>query len=68
MPLNINDLASADGPYLRADGTEVALKYLEVVRVIKTANVSGEVFVVGLDSKLETLILESSLTPWKERP
>lgn len=63
MTLKRGDLASADGPYLRADGTEVgALKYLEVVEVLKPANFDGEVYVVGLDSKAKVWILESSLT------
>lgn len=63
MSLKRGDLASADGPYIRADGTEVDLDYLEVVMCLKPANADGEVYVVGLDSKVKTWILESSLTP-----
>lgn len=63
MSLAKGQLASADGPYIRADGTEVALAYLEVVEVLLPANTSGEVYVQGLDSKNKTWILESSLTP-----
>lgn len=64
MALKRLDLASADGPYIRADGSEVkGVKYLEIVQVIKPANADGEVYVVGLDSHEEFWILESSLTP-----
>lgn len=62
MALKKGELAAADGPYIRADGTEVALAYLEVVEILKAANDDGEVYVVGLDSKNKTWILESSLT------
>lgn len=62
MSLIKGQLASADGPYLRADGSEVALAYLEVVEILKEANEVGEVYVQGLDSKNKTYILESSLT------
>lgn len=64
MSLKPGDLASADGPYIRADGSEVKeLKYREIVQVLNAANRNGEVYVVGFDSKKETWILESSLTP-----
>lgn len=64
MSLAKYDLASADGAYIRADGTEVkGPKYLEIVMVLKEANADGEVYVVGFDSKEEFFILESSLTP-----
>lgn len=64
MSLNRLDLASADGPYVRADGTEVKqVKYLEIVQVLKSANADGEVYCLGLDSQEEFFILESSLTP-----
>lgn len=62
MSLRKGQLAAADGPYLRADGTEVALAYLEIVEVLLEANEDGEVYVQGLDSKNKTWILESSLT------
>lgn len=62
MALKKGELAAADGPYIRADGTEIALAYLEIVEILKTANDDGEVYVVGLDSKNKTWILESSLT------
>ena len=62
MSLIKGQLASADGPYLRADGSEVALAYLEIVEILKEANEVGEVYVQGLDSKNKTYILESSLT------
>lgn len=68
MPLKRGDYAAADGPYLRANGQEVGLAYLEVVIVLKPANALGEVFVQGLDSRVKTWILESSLTPQTERP
>lgn len=68
MSLERGDYAAADGPYLRANGTEVGLAYLEVVLVLKAANALGEVFVEGLDSRVKTWILESSLTPQKARP
>ena len=61
--LRVGDLASADGPYVRANGTQVrALKYLEVVSVKAEANRHGEVLVVGLDSRQMVWVLESSLT------
>jgi hypothetical protein len=63
MSLQFGDLASADGPYLRADGSLVDLDYLEIVYVLKPANADGEVYVVGWDSHEMTYILESSLTP-----
>ena len=64
MSLQYGDYASADGPYVRADGTEVKdAKYLEIVAVLKPANKVGEVLVEGFDSKKQYLILESSLTP-----
>lgn len=64
MSLAKYDLASADGAYIRADGSEVKdAKYLEIVMVLKTANDVGEVYVIGFDSKAEYFILESSLTP-----
>lgn len=62
MSLIKGQLAAADGPYLRANGTEVALAYLEVVEILKEANADGEVYVQGLDSRNKTYILESSLT------
>lgn len=62
MSLIKGQLASADGPYLRADGTEVSLAYLEIVEILIEANDVGEVYVQGLDSKNKTWILESSLT------
>lgn len=62
MSLKVGQLAAADGPYLRADGSEVSLAYLEVVEVLKADNGLGEVYVQGLDSKKKTWILESSLT------
>ena len=62
MSLIKGQLAAADGPYLRADGTEVALAYLEIVEILQEANENGEVYVQGLDSKNKTYILESSLT------
>ena len=68
MSLQRGEYASADGPYLRANGDEVGLAYLEVVLVLKAANASGEVYVQGLDSKVKTWILESSLTPQIARP
>ena len=73
MSLLKGQLASADGPYLRADGTEVALAYLEIVEVLVEANDVGEVYVQGLDSKNKTWILESSLTfitgqQWRPQP
>lgn len=63
MSLLKGQLASADGPYLRADGSEVSLAYLEIVEVLFEANTDGEVYVQGLDSKNKVWILESSLTP-----
>ena len=63
MSLLKGQLASADGPYVRADGSEVSLAYLEIVEVLFEANTSGEVYVQGLDSKNKVWILESSLTP-----
>lgn len=68
MSLARGEYASADGPYVRADGSEVPLWYLETVLVLKPANADGEVYVVGLDSHNRTWILESSLTPQQERP
>lgn len=68
MSLQRGDYASADGPYLRANGNEVGLAYKEVVIVLKAANALGEVFVQGLDSRVKTWILESSLTAQTERP
>lgn len=62
MSLRKGQLAAADGPYLRADGSEVSLAYLEVVVILLEANENGEVYVQGLDSKKKTWILESSLT------
>ena len=62
MSLIKGQLASADGPYVRADGTEVSLAYLEIVEILLEANADGEVYVQGLDSKKKTWILESSLT------
>lgn len=62
MSLIKGQLAAADGPYLRADGSEVALAYLEIVEILQEANEDGEVYVQGLDSKNKTYILESSLT------
>lgn len=68
MSLVRGEYAAADGPYLRADGTEVPLWYLEVVLVLEPANEDGEVYVVGLDSHYKGWILESSLTPRSDRP
>lgn len=68
MALTRGQYASADGPYVRADGTEVPLWYLETVIVLKPANENGEVYVTGLDSHNSVWILESSLTPQIERP
>lgn len=62
MSLIKGQIAAADGPYLRADGTEVSLAYLEIVEILIEANDVGEVYVQGLDSKNKTWILESSLT------
>lgn len=62
MSLIKGQLAAADGPYLRADGSEVSLAYLEIVEILIEANDVGEVYVQGLDSKNKTWILESSLT------
>lgn len=68
MSLVRGNYASADGPYLRADGSEVPLWYLETVIVLKPANADGEVYVTGLDSHRSVWILESSLTPQTTRP
>jgi hypothetical protein len=62
MSLLKGQLASADGPYVRADGSESNLAYLEIVEILIEANADGEVYVQGLDSKKKTWILESSLT------
>lgn len=63
MSLKKGDWASANGPYVRANGDEVkVLKYLETVKVLAEANADGEVYVVGQDSHEKTWILESSLT------
>ena len=63
MALNKGDFASANGPYIRANGDEVkVLKYLEVVKVLVPDKGNGEVYVEGLDSHEKTWILESSLT------
>lgn len=67
MSLTRGEYASADGPYVRADGSEVDLWYLETVIVLAPANSDGEVYVTGLDSHNSVWILESSLTPQKER-
>jgi hypothetical protein len=63
MSLLKGQLASADGAYIKADGTDANLAYLEIVEVLIEANADGEVYVQGLDSKKKTWILESSLTP-----
>lgn len=67
MSLQRGQYASADGPYVRADGSEVPLWYLETVIVLKPANAAGEVYVTGLDSHNSVWILESSLTPQTDR-
>jgi len=61
--LRVGDLASADGPYVRADGTEVKpLKYLEVVSIKSDVDRAGEVLVVGLETHATVRVLASSLT------
>lgn len=56
--------ASADGPYIRADGTEIkTLKYKEIVEILIEDRGNGEVYIEGLDSRSRTWILASSLTP-----
>lgn len=62
MSLIKGQWASADGPYIRADGTTVDLKYKEVVEILVENQGNGEVYVEGLDSRTRTWILESSLT------
>ena len=68
MRIKKGELAAAVGPYVRANGKQVDLAYLETVQVIVEANKNGEVYVVGLDSQNKTWILESSLAAWKPTP
>ena len=68
MKIKKGELAAAVGPYIRANGKQVDLAYLETVQVIVEANKDGEVYVVGLDSHNKTWILESSLAAWKPAP
>ena len=64
MSLSKGTWASADGPYIRANGAEVkVLKYKEIVEILVEQQADGEVYVEGLDSKERTWILASSLTP-----
>jgi hypothetical protein len=63
MALSKGEFASADGPYVRHDDTEVKeVKYLEIVKVLKEADLNGDVYVEGLDSHARFRIQESSLT------
>ena len=68
MRIKKGELAAAVGPYIRANGKQVDLAYLETVQVIVEANKNGEVYVVGLDSQNKTWMLESSLAAWKPTP
>jgi hypothetical protein len=63
QPLKVGDWCSADGPYLNTKGEVKNLAYLEIVEVKVAANMSGEVFVQGIDSRNKNWIFASSLTP-----
>lgn len=68
MALKKGQLASAVGPYVRADGTETkGLVYMELVKVLIPRKDNGEVYVEGLDSHEKVWILESSLVPFPNK-
>ncbi len=68
MALKKSQLASAVGPYIRADGSETkGLAYMELVKVLIPVNDKKEVYVEGLDSHNKVWILESSLVSFPNK-